>query len=190
MPALSELAASPSHGLELSREAGNAESDSPPVGLQLGFARSSGADARAEPRQRRADPRKSRKEILELRQLDLQLALSCPRPRREDVQDELGAIDDPSREHPLEIAQLPGCELVVEHDEVRFGFLYGASQRLGLSSTEEQRRVGLGPLLNRPIHDRRPGSDHQAGQFVERALDGVAPARAEHQTDNRGTFGR
>jgi hypothetical protein len=64
------------------------------IGLELRLAGAPRADAAAEPRQRGPGADEARQQVLELRQLHLPLALARARPPREDVEDELRAIDD------------------------------------------------------------------------------------------------
>ena len=83
----------------------NARSNPAPIGFELGLAGPSRADAAAEPRERGTGPDQPRQQVLELRELDLQLPLAGAGPAREDVEDQLRAIDDlaiDSRQAPLE----------------------------------------------------------------------------------------
>ena len=56
----------------------------------------------------------ARQVVLELRELDLQLPLGARRVLREDVEDQLRAVDDARVERVLEVALLRGIELVVD----------------------------------------------------------------------------
>ena len=60
-----------------------------------------------------------RQVVLELRELDLELALGAARVLGEDVEDQLRAVDDTRLEEVLEPALLRRVELVV--DEQRLG---------------------------------------------------------------------
>ena len=59
-----------------------------------------------------------RQQVLQLRELDLQLAFARPGAAREDVEDQLRAVDDLAAERLLEVAQLRRAQLVVEDDDV------------------------------------------------------------------------
>ncbi len=61
----------------------------------------------------------SREVVLELSQLDLELALGGVRVVGEDVEDHRGAVDHGHAERLLEVALLPRRELVVDGNEVR-----------------------------------------------------------------------
>ena len=63
------------------------------VDLQLGLAGPAAADAAGQARHHRALLVEPRERVLELRQLDLQLAVAAPRALCEDVEDELRAVD-------------------------------------------------------------------------------------------------
>ncbi len=62
----------------------------------------------------------TRAEVLQLRQLYLQLTLVAARALREDVEDQPGAIEHAALEFGLEVPFLAGGECVVEQDESRF----------------------------------------------------------------------
>src|SRR4051794_11818572 len=73
---------------------GDAFFGAPASDFELGFTRPAPADAAGEARQRVVFLPKAGKRILELRKLDLNLAVFTLRALREDIEDELGAIDD------------------------------------------------------------------------------------------------
>src|SRR3954467_13415712 len=58
----------------------NTGPDAAAIGFQLGLARAARADAAAEPRQGVAGPDQQRQQVFQLRELDLQLAFTGPRP--------------------------------------------------------------------------------------------------------------
>ena len=82
------------HALELPADLDDLPSDHAPVGLELRLTRSSGTDAAAEALQVGPLPDQPRQQIGELRQLDLELAFTRPRPLGEDVEDEGRPVDD------------------------------------------------------------------------------------------------
>src|SRR5207302_10860963 len=93
------------------------------VGLDLRLPRSTGADPavyapRAEPLEVRPQPAHAGKVVLELGQLDLELALGRVGVVGEDVEDHRGAIDHGHAERLLEVALLTRAELVVARDDV------------------------------------------------------------------------
>ena len=83
----------------------------------------------------------AREVVLELRELDLELALGGVRVRGEDVEDDRGAVDHRHAERLLEVALLARRELVVAGDQVGVG-----PRELGLQLLElagSQVRVGM-----------------------------------------------
>ncbi len=62
--------------------------------------------------------RESREQMLELRQLDLQLAFARPGALGEDVEDERRAVENLALEDFFEVAALRGRKVVVENHRV------------------------------------------------------------------------
>ena len=89
------------------------------IGFQLGFTGAAGPDAAAELRHLHAASRQARQQVLQLRQLHLQLSFTGAGVAGEDVEDKLRAIDHPDLELALQVALLRWRQLVVEDDEVR-----------------------------------------------------------------------
>ena len=79
----------------------------PPVGLDLRLTGPAGADAAAEALEVRPQTTHPREVVLQLRQLDLQLALSGVGVRGEDVEDDRRPVDHRHAERLLEVALLP-----------------------------------------------------------------------------------
>ena len=137
-----------------------------------------------------ARPDQPRQQVLQLRELDLQLAFARPRAPREDVEDQLRAVDDLAADLLFDLPQLRRRQLVVEDDDVDVGLGARRGERLDLAGAEEGRRIGLRPLLQHAQHDLGAGGLGQAGELVERAL-GVEPARAAgDQPDQRRALRR
>ena len=89
------------------------------VGFELRFAGSAQPDATADAREVRPHPRQTREQILELRQLDLELGFVTARARRENVENNLGAIHDAHAEILLELDALDGSQRLVEQHQGR-----------------------------------------------------------------------
>ena len=142
--------------------------DSSPVGFQLGFARSSCADAAAEPRQRGARADEAWHQVFELRELDLQLALPCSGAAGEDVEDQLRPIDTFRSSACFEIAQLRRAELVVENDEVDRRFVARRRQHVTLPLPRNVAGSGLARSCStrRPIS--APAAAARPAELVER----------------------
>ena len=183
--ALAQLAAPAPYLFDLVAEDLDPRADPPPVHLELRLAGSARADAAAQARQRRAGADQPRQQVLQLGELYLQLALTRAGAPREDVEDELRAIDHLARDHRLQLAQLRRRELVVDDDDVDPGLGARQRQRLRLAPADEGRRVGRGALLQRPHHGRGTGGVSQAVELVEGLL-GVGTAQAAGDEADEG----
>ena len=106
----------------------------------------------------------ARQPVLQLRQLDLEVPFTRPRAPREDVENQLGAIDDAPAEDLFEVARLRRRELVVEDHDVdarlrrRPAAIVSALPRpmnVAASATRA--------FLRRAQHDVGAGGSRQAG---------------------------
>ncbi len=91
----------------------------PAVGLQLRLSGAACAEPASEPLEVLPEPSHPREVVLQLRQLDLELALRGHSMLGEDVEDQLRPVDHPRLEGVLELSLLHRRELVV--DEQRLG---------------------------------------------------------------------
>src|SRR5207244_2691697 len=116
--------ARPADLVELSAQGGDAVAREAAVGLDLGLAGASGADAavhaaRAEALEVGPQAAHAGEVVLELRELDLELALGGVGVVGEDVEDDRRAVDDRHvAELLLEVALLTRAELVVAGHDV------------------------------------------------------------------------
>ena len=115
--------------LELALEVRDAVLGAAAADLQLRLARAAPADAAGEARERVVLLREARHRVLELRQLDLQLAVPALGALGEDVEDELRAVDDLEVGLLGDAAGLRGRELAVE-DQHAGVELHGADDDL------------------------------------------------------------
>jgi hypothetical protein len=95
----------------------------PAVTLELGLARTARPDPAAEALEVLPHAPHARQVVLQLSQLDLQLALCTHGVLGEDVENQLRAVDDTRLEHVLERTLLHRAELAVDEQHVgaRFG---------------------------------------------------------------------
>ena len=105
--------------------------------------------------------------VLELRELDLELALGAVRVPGEDVEDHRGAVDDRHPELLLEVALLARAELVVAGDDVRVGRLRGLLDLDELAGAEVRVRMRLLAVLDDLPDDRDAGGAQQLAQLGE-----------------------
>ena len=117
------------------------------VDFELGLAGAARADRPPDPlpaaglaRQMGPLPGQPRLQIAQLGDLDLQLALERARPLREDIEDQLAAIDHAELELVLEIARLRGTERVVEDRQRRAAFMRELANLGGLAAADERAR--------------------------------------------------
>src|SRR5574340_1134468 len=94
---------------------------------------------------------------------------------REDVEDELRAVDDPDlREERLEVALLARRQLLVEYDHRRTGRGGELLDLLRLARADEGARIRALEALGHAPYYRRAGSIREAGQFGEVVIEGPA----------------
>ncbi len=185
MPALAQLRAAPPHDVDVVLQHLHAHADAPAVGLELGFAGAPRADAAAEPRQLGAAAHEAGQQVLELRQFHLQLALARARAAREDVEDELRAVDDLAPEPLGQLTELGGRQFVVEDDQVGVGLGRRRGQHLDLAAAEERRGVGPRAFLQDAHDDARAGGLGQAAEFLEGMFRIDPPRAAGDESDQR-----
>jgi hypothetical protein len=166
----------------------DALANAPPVDLELRLAGPARSDPAPEARQVGPLPCEAREEILELRELDLHLALEAPRALREDVEDERAPVDDLARERLLQVALLRGRERVVEDDDVAAGRLEQVVDVGHLPRTDERRRMDAPELLDRLPDDLEARGVGQPAELLDRLVDRDAALR-QVDTDEHGTFG-
>ena len=123
-----------------------------------------------EPGHRLAPAAEPGQQVVELRQLDLGLALPRPGVQREDVEDQRRAVDHLHPEPLLQVAELPRRQLVVEDHRLRVRRVDEVVDLLDLALADERGRVGRGPRLDHPGDRLRAGRARQGGELVERLL--------------------
>jgi hypothetical protein len=186
--ALAELGAAAADGVDLLRQDADAMPDPPPVGLELRFTGSERADAAARARQRVARPDQARHHVFELGELDLELALPRAGAPREDVENELRAVDDFPIERALEVPQLRGRQLVVEDHQVHARLAGGGGEHLDLALPEKRRGIRLRALLLYAQYGIGARGRREPRQLVERMFGVEVPGRILEETDERGAF--
>jgi hypothetical protein len=139
-----------------------------PVGFQLSFARSAGANAAAKLRHLHTTPGQPRKHVFELRKFDLQLALTSAGVPREDIEDQLGAINNAGVNNALDIALLRRREIVVEQNNVGGNRGRRARDLFELSFADQCGRVGSVLALGKFSGNLRARARGQRPEFVKR----------------------
>ena len=158
----------------------------PAVGLKLGLTRAAGADPAAEPLEMLPHAPHPLQVVLQLGQLDLELALRGVRMLGEDVEDHRGAVDHAHLQPVLEMALLTGSELVVAHDHLGADAVGVLLQLVQLAAAQIGRGVGTGTALHHRADRLHPGGSQQLAHLVEM---GVAGLRRGHRRDHHRTLG-
>ncbi len=113
------------------------------------------------------------------------LALARARTPREDVENELRAVDDLPTDAGLDLAQLGGRQLVVEDDGVDVRLFAGGREEVEFAATEERRGIGTWTLLRHAEHDLPASGMSQAGELIKGLLGRMPPLGAGNQPDER-----
>jgi hypothetical protein len=145
------------------------------VGLDLRLARSAGADAadaaaRAQPLEVRPEPTHAGHVVLELGELDLQLAVRRAGVDGEDVEDHGGAVDHRHPDLLLEVALLARAQLVVAGDDVGVCLLDELLELRRLARAEVEIGMRLVAALDQLAHDRDAGRAQQLLELREVAV--------------------
>src|SRR5215469_8759154 len=117
-PALPLLGSNASNVFELLLDVTNAASNFSPIGLELGFTRTTRADSAPELGHLDAASRKARQHVVQLGKFDLQLTFTSARMSRKNVEDELRAVDDTPLNQLFNIALLRGTEIVIKKKNI------------------------------------------------------------------------
>ena len=123
---------------------GHARGQQPAVGFQLGLARTAQTDAALLALQVGPAAHQPGREVLELGQLDLELALEGARALGEDVEDQAGTVDHPALQQAFQVAFLGRAERMVEDDQLGLGRRDQRLEFLSLARADEEARVGRG----------------------------------------------
>jgi hypothetical protein len=122
--------------------------------------------------------------VLELGQLDLQLSLGALRVVGEDVEDHRCAIDHRDAERGLEVALLPGGQLVVAGDEI--GALGGGLPLELAQLAPPEVAVRVGPLA--PLDQLPSGGDTRGAQQLLELHERIAIRRLGRDADDEGAL--
>ena len=170
--------------LQLALEPCDAIPRATPIDLELCFARAPTTDPTLEPGQRHVGALcESRQPVFELRQFDLEFAVAGCRVLREDVEDELRAIDDTQLHALGQVAGLCGGQILVDDDELDAALEGSNHQILQLAGAEDGLGVDAGALLGDDVDDldtRRPRQLTQLGDVGVEVVGG-ATRRDRHE---------
>ncbi len=128
--------------------------------------------------------RQPRNQILQLRQLHLDLRLRRLRPTRKDLKNQLGPVDDLDPQRQIQIVHLQRRQIVVEDHHIRARFAAGQLHIRQLAFADQQPRRRLRPTLHDAPDHLRPRRIRQPLQLRQRVrrLRPVAPPQHDlHQ---------
>ena len=145
----------------------DAAGDAAAVGFELGFAGPARPDAAAQTGHLHAVAGEARQQVIQLRQLHLEAAFARPRARCENVQDELGAVDDFGVDGLFEVALLGGREVVVEDHHIGAAGCDGGRDLIHFAMADEGGGVRSRARLKHFFGDLRSGAGGQFGQFLQ-----------------------
>jgi hypothetical protein len=132
--------------------------------------------------------REPRLQVTELRDFDLQLALERMRALRENVENQLAAIDHTNLQLVLEIARLRGAECVVENRE-RCAFRGCQLAHLArLALADKSARVGRLQALPNNAGNFGAGALGQCFKFVERFFAADSRFGTKFDSNQDGAF--
>ncbi len=165
LPPLARLLAPPADQVDLFREHADAVPDPAAIGFEFGFAGASRADAAAEPRQRGARADQPRQQVLQLRQLDLQLAFARARALRAKMSRMSWVRSRTLRSSAF--SRLRSCAGVSSLSKMTTSapqLVARLGERCDLAAAEERRGIRLGAILQHAQHDSRAGRRRQGPQ--------------------------
>jgi hypothetical protein len=173
-PLASARLALPAEALEAPSQDGDSSARESAVRLKLGLAGASRPDAavhsaRAEALEVLPHAAHAREVVLELRQLDLELSLGAVRVLREDVEDQLGAVDDPRLQLVLELSLLGRAQLVVDEQRLRAHGLVRLLELDELALADEGPGVRPRSMLDQRSHRLHTGGPCELCDLVELA---------------------
>ncbi len=119
--------------------------------------------------------------MLELRELDLELALKGAGTLRENVEDQSAAIEHAPAGQLLKIAFLAGRERVIDEYDVRTLGLRNGIDFIRLATAHEIARVGPVPPTGDGGHGGRAGRTRQLLELVEILAAQGLPEPETHQ---------
>src|SRR5262249_51625395 len=145
-------------------------------------------DAAAEALEVSPLPDQARKQIGELGELDLELALGGARPLGEDVEDQRGTVDRLEAESLREVTLLHGSQRIVADHEGRAGGARRLGDLLDFAAAEEERGRGGAALLYDAMDYGGSGCRSQAAQLVQRLLDFPPPLSRKPERGDHGAL--
>ena len=152
------------NGLDRILDFSDAVANAALIGLQFLFAGTARADAAAEPGKFDALAGEARHQVVELGKLDLEMSFASARTPRKNIQDELGAVNNPAFRDALDIAELNRGKIVIHYDERRTAHLRLDFYFLELAAAHQSGGIQRFTGLQQRSDDHGPIA---GGQFLE-----------------------
>ena len=175
LPLAALRASSAAHAFQLIVELLDAAIDPPAVRFQLRFTRTARADAAAQAGHFRAPSGEARQQIIQLRQLHLQLPFARPGAAGENIQDQLRPVQNLAIERAFQIAKLGGRKFSVEQHHVGFMEIHQAAQFIQFAGADQRGRIGRLAGLNDGLFHARAGRVGESLHFFERFFGAMRP---------------
>ncbi len=165
---MAPLLALPLQLAQLALESRHAVAHAAAIDLELRLSRAATTDSTGEPRQRNVHALgQPRQPIAKLGQLDLEPAVPGARVLREQIEDELGAVDHPEIEAFAQVARLGGGEVLIEDHQVGV-VLEGADHEiLKPSRPDQELRIHPRPVLGHHLDDLHSRRARQFAKFAD-----------------------
>jgi hypothetical protein len=160
----------------------DALADQSAVGLELGLARPTQADAAFLALEVGPAPHQAGRKVAQLGQFDFELALVGACALGEDVEDQRGAVQHPALARFLDIAFLDRAQWAADQHEVRAVHIHRLGEFLDLSLANEIPRVGAVTGRREHGHDLGTRRERQLVEFIESVRAGTGKTGMQ---DNR-----
>ena len=131
-----------------------------------------------------------RQRVVQLRELDLQLAVAARRVLREDVEDQHRAIEDLELGRLADRARLAGREIGIEDHDLGAELHRAQQDLVELAAADEELRIGLGPALDEHVEHLDAGGAAQLAQLGDARLGIAARGRAATCTSSARSLPR
>ena len=155
----------------MSVEHGDALLNAAAIHLELGFAGTARPDAAAQAREIRARADEIGLTVPQLRELDLELALTAARVAREHVEDQHGAVHDWNRNDLFQVLALARADVVEHQQHLRVERLGQFGDLARFARSDQRRGIHRIALLYDALDDRSARCLGQRLEFQEFGLE-------------------
>jgi hypothetical protein len=140
--------------------------DEPPIGLELSLTRTAQADTALLPLEMSPAAHQPRREMLVLRQLNLQLSFEGRGALRKDIEDQPVTVEHARLEGNFQIAFLPGAQRLIDENQLCLGLLGAHGHLIDLPPADK--KPWIGPLSARVHlgHHASPGRLGERAKFL------------------------